>query len=139
MGALACLPVWLLYMLVGALLWSHYQINTEALPVEVMEVRDRILPYFIKTQFPLGLKGLMLAALIAAAMSSLDSDLNAMATVAVSDFGQHLWPETSDRGSLLVGRFVVVLFGIAIYDVYCVFVFLVSKCWFTFHYLDGFF
>ena len=32
----------------------------KALPAEVLEVQDRIVPYFIKTQFPSGLKGLML-------------------------------------------------------------------------------
>ena len=112
-GAFACVPVWLLFMLLGALLWSYYQISTQALPAEVMEVQDRIVPYFIKTQFPAGLKGLMLAALIAAAMSSLDSDLNAMATVVVSDFYQRLRPHAPDRSSLLVGKSAVVFFGVA--------------------------
>ena len=86
MGVAACLPVWFLFMLIGALLWSYYQFSAELVPAEVMNVKDRILPYFIKTQFPIGLKGIILAALIAAAMSSLDSDLNAMATVVVNDF-----------------------------------------------------
>ena len=74
MGAAACVPVWLLFMLLGALLWSYYQFSAEAVPPEVMAVKDRIVPYFVSTHFPAGLKGLVLAALIAAAMSSLDSE-----------------------------------------------------------------
>lgn len=112
MGAAACLPVWLLFMLVGALLWSFYQVRAEQLPQDIMEVRDRIVPYFIRTQFPAGLKGLMLAALVAAAMSSLDSDLNAMATVAVSDFYGRWRPDAADRNRLFVGKSCVVLFGV---------------------------
>ena len=92
MGAAACVPVWLLFMLLGALLWSYYQFSAEAVPPEVMAVKDRIVPYFVSTHFPAGLKGLVLAALIAAAMSSLDSDLNALATVVVNDFFGRLRP-----------------------------------------------
>ncbi len=113
LGAAACLPVWLLFMLVGALLWSFYQVRAEQLPQDVMEIQDRIVPYFIRTQFPAGLKGLMLAALIAAAMSSLDSDLNAMASVAVSDFYERFCPQAFDSQRLLVGKGCVVLFGAA--------------------------
>jgi SSS family solute:Na+ symporter len=113
LGAAACLPVWLLFMLVGALLWSFYQIRAEQLPQDVIEIQDRIVPYFIKTQFPAGLKGLVLAALIAAAMSSLDSDLNAMASIAVSDFYGRFRPQASDRRRLFIGKIAVVLFGVA--------------------------
>jgi len=113
LGAAACVPIWLLFMLVGALLWSFFQISAEQLPQEVLENKDRIVPYFVRTHFPAGLKGLMLATLIAAAMSSLDSDLNAMAAVVVSDFYQRLRPQSSDRRCLFVGKSAVVLLGIA--------------------------
>ena len=54
-----------------------------------------------------------MATLIAAAMSSLDSDLNAMAAVVVSDLYQRLRPQSSDRRCLFVGKSAVVLLGIA--------------------------
>ena len=113
MGAAACVPVWLLFMLLGALLWSYYQFSAEAVPPEVMAVKDRIVPYFVSTHFPAGLKGLVLAALIAAAMSSLDSDLNALATVVVNDFFGRLRPRASDSRRLLAGRISVVGLGAA--------------------------
>ena len=112
-GAAACVPVWLLFMCLGALLWSYYQFSSEQLPPEVMEVKDRILPYFIKTHFPAGLKGMILATLIAAAMSSLDSDLNAMSTVMVNDFFARLRIQSSDSQQLLVGKCSVIGFGVA--------------------------
>ncbi len=113
MGAGACVPVWLLFMLLGALLWSYYQFSAEVVPPEVMAVKDRIVPHFVSTQFPAGLKGMVLAALIAAAMSSLDSDLNSLATVVVNDFFGKLRPRASESLRLLAGRISVVGLGAA--------------------------
>lgn len=113
LGVGVCIPVWILFMSLGALLWSFYHVGTEQIPAEVVANKDRIVPYFIKTQFPLGLKGLILAALIAAAMSSLDSDLNAMATVVVNDFYTRLQPNATDRRRLWVRKCAVALLGVA--------------------------
>lgn len=113
MGAGACVPVWLLFMLLGALLWSYYQFSAEVVPPEVMAVKDRIVPHFVGTHFPAGLKGMVLAALIAAAMSSLDSDLNSLATVVVNDFFGKLHPRASESRRLLAGRISVVGLGAA--------------------------
>src|SRR6185436_18348290 len=95
-GAMACLGVWGLFFLLGAALWGFYQITGEQIPENVAAVKDNIVPYFIKTQLPAGLVGLVIAALIAAAMSSLDSDLNSMATVIVEDYFAKLRPASAD-------------------------------------------
>ncbi len=113
LGVGVCIPVWIIFMVLGGLLWSYYQIGPEQIPTDVVENKDQIVPYFIKTQFPIGVKGLMLAALIAAAMSSLDSDLNAMATVVVNDFFARIQPEASDQRQLWVGKCSVVVLGVA--------------------------
>ncbi|MCH2213395.1 MAG: hypothetical protein MK110_19005 [Fuerstiella sp.] len=55
----------------------------------------------------------MLAAWIAAAMSSLDSDLNPAAQVVVSDFYGRLRPQVSDRHRLFTGKLSVILLGVA--------------------------
>jgi len=112
-GAVVCLPIWILFMVLGALLWGHYELSTEVLPTQVTDNLDNLLPYYIKTQLPPALVGLILAALMAAAMSCLDSDLNSLATVVVNDFYARLWPDSSDRRRLLVGKVVVVLLGAA--------------------------
>ena len=46
---------------------------------------DQILPYFVLTHVPAGLAGVVIAAVIAAAMSSLDSGVNSIATVTIVD------------------------------------------------------
>jgi len=111
-GAFACLGVWGMFFLFGACLWAFYQLTGAPLPAEVAAVKDNIVPYFIKTQLPVGVIGLVIAALIAAAMSSLDSDLNSMATVIVDDYFTRLRPKSSDARRLWVGRVTVGVLGV---------------------------
>jgi SSS family solute:Na+ symporter len=111
-GAVACLPIWLMFFFFGACLWAFFQLTGTVLPAEVAAVKDNIVPYFIKTQLPVGLIGLVVAALLAAAMSSLDSDLNSMATVIVDDYYARLRPQSTDARRLWVGRVAVTVLGI---------------------------
>lgn len=111
-GAVACLPIWLLFFFFGAVLWAFFQLTGATLPADVAAVKDNIVPYFIKTQLPVGLIGLVIAALLAAAMSSLDSDLNSMATVIVDDFYGRLRPNSPDKQRLWIGRIAVTAFGV---------------------------
>jgi SSS family solute:Na+ symporter len=65
--------VGLLFLGIGSLLWSYYQLNTAP------ELgADKIFAYFITQHFPIGLKGLMVAGVLAATMSTLDSSINAL-------------------------------------------------------------
>ncbi len=52
---------------------------------------DRIFPMFIVQQMPPGLSGLIIAAIFAAAMSTLSSSLNSLASSSVNDFYKHYW------------------------------------------------
>lgn len=112
LGAIVCLPVWLLFFLFGACLWAFFQLSGAHLPAEVATVKDNIVPYFIKTQLPAGIIGLVVAALLAAAMSSLDSDLNSMATVIVDDYYARLRPHSTDQQRLRLGRVAVATLGV---------------------------
>ena len=64
------------------------------------------------TQLPVGITGLVLAALLASAMSSLDSGLNSVSTVFVSDIFKRIKPFSSDKLQFLVARLVVIGMGI---------------------------
>jgi SSS family solute:Na+ symporter len=101
-----------MFFFLGACLWAFFQLTGAHLPADVASVKDNIVPYFIKTQLPSGVIGLIVAALLAAAMSSLDSDLNSLATVIVDDFYARLRPESDDRRRLRVGRISVTILGI---------------------------
>jgi SSS family solute:Na+ symporter len=74
---------------------------------------DKILPHFIANKIPAGLAGLLIAALFAAAMSSIDTSLNSSATIALQDFYRR-WvrPDADEAQSLRFLRVMTVVWGI---------------------------
>jgi SSS family solute:Na+ symporter len=50
LGALLCVPAWVLFMLIGTLVWAYYQLSHEALPAFV-DKPDKIFPYFSRRKF----------------------------------------------------------------------------------------
>lgn len=75
---------------------------------------DQAFPRLAAEVLPAGLRGLLLSALIAAVMSSLDSALNAAASLLTLDFVRPLKPGISSRALLTVGRgFTLLLIGVA--------------------------
>ena len=111
-GALMCLPVWTLFMLIGTLVWSYYQLSGEALP-DFIDKADKVFPHFLITKIPVGLAGLFMASLFAAGMSTLASDLNCLSAVGVEDYYRKLRPGATDRQRLAVGKWIVALCGLA--------------------------
>jgi Na+/proline symporter len=72
-----------------------------------------IFPTFIISYMPMGLVGLLIAAIFAAAMSSISSELNSLATATTIDFyKRHFKPEGTDRDYVLFGRFATFVWGI---------------------------
>ncbi len=71
-----------LFLLIGASLWVYYR--TASIPAP--QVADRIYPEFIWNHLPPGVAGLVIAAILAAAMSNLSAALNALASTTVMDF-----------------------------------------------------
>ena len=125
MGTILCVPVWTLFIFIGTLLWVFYRMSPELLPEGI--TGDKVFPYFIMTQIPVGLTGLIVAALFSAAMSSLDSDLNCLAAVGVSDFYRRFKPNSSDKQCLNLGKIIVVVCGIITVGIACLYVHLGGK------------
>ncbi len=111
MGVLLCVPVWTLFMFIGTALFSYYKITQLSLPADTRP--DAVFPFFIMSQLPIGITGLILAALIAAAVSSLDSDLNCLSAIGVEDYYRRIRPNSSDKQRLLMGKFIVAICGLA--------------------------
>jgi SSS family solute:Na+ symporter len=109
LGALLCVPVWALFLLIGTLTWAYYGLAGEATPAGAKA--DEMYPHFLFSHVPSALAGVMLAALFSAAMSGLSSDFNSMAAVGVQDFYGRLRPGAPDPDRLRAGRIFVVLVG----------------------------
>lgn len=111
MGIAITVPVWTVFMFIGTALFSFYGLNPVELPQGIKS--DAVFPHFITTQLPPGLIGLILSALIAAAISSLDADLNCLAAVGVDDYYKRLYPNSSGMDQLRMGKILVVVAGLA--------------------------
>lgn len=86
-GALLYIPVSALFLFIGTALFAYYAAMPELLPPELAGegMGDRIFPHYIVSALPPGFTGLLIAALFAAAMSSIDSSLNSSATILMTD------------------------------------------------------
>lgn len=109
-GVLLSVPVWALFMFIGTALFAFYHIKTGGLPVNIKP--DGVFPYFIMTQLPVGVVGLVLSALLAAAISSLDADLNCLSAICVGDYYKRFKKDSTEKQCMRVSRLVVLLAGL---------------------------
>lgn len=75
-----------------------------------LETPDLVFPTLVSELLPVGLKGLVLAGLVAAIMSSIDSTLHSASTLVTMDFVKKLNPEIQKRQLTSIGRKVTVIF-----------------------------
>jgi SSS family solute:Na+ symporter len=103
-----------LFLIVGVMLWAYYRV-----PSAIFGKPDRIYPTFIVSQMPHGISGLLIAAILAAAMSNLSAALNSLSSSTIMDFVLRLRPQTDERTRMRLSRlatfyWALVLFGLAV-------------------------
>jgi len=113
-SGLAILFQFALFLMVGVMLFVYYRV-----PSASFGKPDRIFPTFVVSRMPHGISGLLIAAILAAAMSNLSAALNALASTSVIDFYLQRKPHTDERKRMKLSRFVTlfwaaVLFGLAV-------------------------
>lgn len=101
-----------LFLSVGAAVFSYYQAfpDTAVTALSTEDRYDYVFPHFIRHELPPGLRGALVAALLAAAMSSLDSALSGLASTAYFDLRRTQRAE--ETLSLVWPRFLVIMFAI---------------------------
>jgi SSS family solute:Na+ symporter len=107
-----------LFLMVGVMLWAYYR-----LPSANFGKPDRIYPTFIVKEMPHGISGLLIAAILAAAMSNLSAALNSLSSSAIMDFYLRLRPQADERRRMRLSRlatffFAIVLFGLAVFSLH---------------------
>jgi solute:Na+ symporter, SSS family len=99
-----------LFLMVGVMLWAYYR-----LPSSAFGKPDRIYPTFIVREMPHGISGLLIAAILAAAMSNLSAALNSLSSSAVLDFYLRIYPQADERRRLRLSRLVTVVFALVLF------------------------
>ncbi len=102
----------LLFLVVGVMLFAFYR----HFPIEQQLTQtDRIFPIFIVEQMPPLISGLIIAAIFAAAMSTLSSSLNSLASSTVHDFYRpFIAPQASQQHYLSVSRWLTLIWGVVL-------------------------
>jgi SSS family solute:Na+ symporter len=88
------------------------RVDTLASSLEVREIGDRVFPHFIAVHLAPGLTGLLIAAIFAAAMSTVSTSLNSSATLVMSDFYRRfIRPEAPDSRLMFILYAATILWG----------------------------
>src|ERR1700719_3390404 len=103
-----------LFLFVGVMLYAYHQV-----PSSTFGRADRIYPTFIVSLMPHGIAGLLIAAILAAAMSNLSAALNSLSSSSIMDLYVRLRPTVGEAGQLRLARlatvgWALVLFGLAV-------------------------
>jgi len=102
-----------LFMFIGLLLYGFYSGKSPALLG--LSTMDEIFAKFIVEQIPAGVSGLIVAAILAAAMSSLSSSINSLASATMMDlYKPYLGKENSPERDLRISRIITIIWGIII-------------------------
>ncbi len=124
LSAFLTIPVVVIFLTVGSLLWLHYggDEKTAELALQLGQKHgstkadwQMLFPFYVVSELPNGIKGLILCGLFAASMSSLDSAMAALSSTAVKNIWQpYVKPGRSEAYYLRVSRLMTVFFGLVL-------------------------
>lgn len=131
-------PASLIFFVIGACLFAYYQVNPElieavkhqvalerlpnASPAEIQTMMatlqpadygDKVMPHFMVTKIPAGLMGLIISAILSAAMSTISSGMNSSATVfSVDIYQRYISKDNSEKKQMNLLHIATVVFGL---------------------------
>lgn len=109
-NAALTIPATLLFFGLGTALFLYYRAHPERLDPTLST--DQIFPLFISRELPMGLAGLIVAAVFAAAQSTVSTSMNSVATTLVTDCFRPLRPSMEERRLLRVAQLLTILLGV---------------------------
>ena len=98
------------FYMIGTGLYTFYKTHPAELDI-TMGQSDAIFPFFMMSQMPAGVAGALIAAIFAATMSTISSNINSVATAFSIDFWKRFRPSTGDKELVVVARWASVVSG----------------------------
>jgi SSS family solute:Na+ symporter len=99
-----------LFLIVGVMLWAYYRV-----PSASFGRADRIYPTFIVSRMPHGISGLLIAAILAAAMSNLSAALNSLSSSSIMDFYVRFRPLAEERTKMRLSRVATLFWALLLF------------------------
>lgn len=120
-SAVLIFPLFLIFLLCGALLWAFYQSHPMKIPLPEaspgIKANDFIFPIFMVSEVPHVLKGFLIVAILSAAMSSISSALTSLASVSTMDFVKSLAKGRDENWYFKFSRRSTVFWAVALIGV----------------------
>ncbi len=110
-GGYLFIPVSALFFLIGSALYSFYTVGVSPLPSVIAQKPDYVFPYFIVSELPIGMRGLLIASIFAAGMSTVSTSVTSAATVVLTDYYKPIMHGT-DRHHVVVLRISGIIVGL---------------------------
>jgi solute:Na+ symporter, SSS family len=110
LSGIAIFFLFALFLLLGLMLFAYY-----LLPTSHFGTADRIYPTFIVTKMPHGISALLIAAILAAAMSNLSAALNSLSSSTILDFYLRLRPQTPESRKMYLSRLSTVMWATVLF------------------------
>ncbi len=130
-SAIGAVTTWIM-LAVGLALVAFYHINplTGEMAQTVINEPDKIFPYFVITELPNGVSGLIIAAMFAAGISTLDSALAALSQTSVMGIAPMIFPkikEYSEERVVRISKWMIVFWGVVLASLGCMFSFVQAQ------------
>ncbi len=109
-NAILAVPASLIFFGIGSALFAFYHSHPDRLDPSI--TTDQVFPLFIATEMPIGLAGLIVAAIFAAAQSTVSTSMNSTATAIVTDFMRPFDACRTERGYLNAARLITFVMGV---------------------------
>lgn len=113
-GGYLFIPVSALFFVIGTALYAYYTANAGLLPADIAAKPDYVFPYFIVHELPVGVRGLLIASIFAAGMSTVSTSVTSAATVVLTDYVKPFSSVKSDVFVLRLSSFLVGVLGIVV-------------------------
>lgn len=110
-GGYLFLPMSAVFFLIGTALYVFYVANADKLPAEGIK-SDYVFPYFIVNELPVGIKGILIASIFSAGMSTVATSVTSSATIVMTDFYSRFRPNVSEREKLISLKVTSLIFGL---------------------------
>ena len=110
MNGLMSVFISVVFYVIGTGLYTFFKTHPAELDF-TMAKGDAIFPFFMMSQMPQGIAGLLIAAIFAATMSTISANINSVSTAFSIDFWKRFRPQTTDKEMLRVARFTCVIAG----------------------------
>jgi SSS family solute:Na+ symporter len=111
-GGYLFIPVSAVFFLIGTALYSYYTALPAQLPASISAKPDYVFPYFIVHSLPTGLRGLLIASIFAAGMSTVATSITSSATIVLTDYIRPFRKAMRERSQLRVLQSSSIVVGI---------------------------